>query len=39
MLADASSAAFAELLVEVHAADVDEILGTNPLYPPQGPPK
>ena len=39
VLADASSAAFAELLVEVHAADVDEILGTDPLYPPQGPPK
>ena len=39
VLADANSSAFAELLVEVHAADVDEILGTDPLYPPQGPPK
>ena len=35
-LAEACAAAFAELLVEVHAADVDELLGTEPLYPPAG---
>ena len=38
-LAEACVSSFAQLLVEVHAADVDEILGTDPLYPPQGPPK
>ena len=27
---------FAQLLVEVHAADVGEMLGTEPLFPPQG---
>ena len=35
-LADACVDAFVKLLEEVHAADVDELLGTEPLYPPQG---
>lgn len=36
-LADECAAAFAKLLAEVHAADVDELLGTASLFPPQGP--
>ena len=35
-LADACVDALVELLVEVHDADVDEMLGTEPLFPPQG---
>ena len=37
-LAEACVDGFAKLLVEVHQADVDELLGTGPLFPPQGPP-
>ena len=35
-LADACAAALADLLVEVHEANVDDVLGGEPLYPPQG---
>ena len=36
-LVEEAASALAELIVEVHAADVDELLGTESLYPPQGP--
>ena len=35
-LAEACVGGLVELLKEVHAADVDAMLGTAPLYPPQG---
>ncbi len=35
-LAEACVSALAELLVEVHDADVEEVLGGEPLYKPQG---
>ena len=38
LLAEACAENFAKLLMEVHAADVDELLATDPLFPPQGPP-
>ena len=35
--ADASAANFADLLVELHDIEnVDDILSSNPLFPPQG---
>ena len=36
-LASECVAGLVQLLVEVHNADVDELIGTAPLYPPQGP--
>ena len=38
MLADECVDGFVKLLVELHAADVDELVGNQPLFPPQGPP-
>lgn len=37
-LADACVAGLTQLLIEVHEADVDELLGTSSRYPPQGQP-
>ena len=36
-LAEACVDGFVELLLEVYAANVDELLGTAPRFPPQGP--